>query len=171
MNEDCRRLIQDCYQDITKIETLILHDQMATENRFLIDYSIIRACSTIEKCFKITIYEYLSKRVKLDTRAYLSKQLIDSSANPRVGIMESILSDINGNKCNIFKDKIQTHISDDRNHVSDNIKSDLNSLVTLRNDVAHCNLTSRTQSIGTIIKYYKSGVKVLRYLEDTLYRR
>lgn len=164
MNEDCRRLIQDCYQDITKIETLILHDQMATENRFLIDYSIIRACSTIEKCFKITIYEYLSKRVKLDTRAYLSKQLIDSSANPKVGIMESILSDINGRKCDIFKDKIQ-------NHNSDNIKSDLNSLVTLRNNVAHCNLTSGTQSIGTIIKNYKSGVKVLRYLEDTLYRR
>ena len=58
-----------------------------------------------------------------------------------------------------------------QNHSFDNIKSDLNSLVTLRNNVAHCNASSGTQSIGTIIKYYKSGVKVLRYLEDTLYRR
>lgn len=164
MNEECRRLIQDCYQDINKIERVILSNQMATENRFLIDYSIIRACSTIEKCFKITIYEYLSKRVKLDTKSYLSKQLIDSSANPKVGIMESILSDINGRKCDLFKAKIQ-------NHSFDNIKSDLNSLVTLRNNVAHCNASSGTQSIRTIIKYYKSGVKVLRYLEEVLYKR
>ena len=156
MNEECRRLIQDCYQDINKIERVILSNQMATENRFLIDYSIIRTCSTIEK--------YLSKRVKLDTKSYLSKQLIDSSANPKVGIMESILSDINGRKCDLFKVKIQ-------NHSFDNIKSDLNSLVTLRNNVAHCNASSGTQSIRTIIKYYKSGVKVLRYLEEVLYKR
>ena len=49
---------------------------------------------------------------------------------------------------------------------SDNIKSDLNSLVNLRNAFAHGR--DMTSSIDTIIKYYLSAVEVIILLQVVL---
>ena len=46
-------------------------------------------------------------------------------------------------------------------------KVELNSLVQLRNDLAHGR--SNNPSINTVIRYYKSGVKILDILYTVLY--
>lgn len=130
-------------------------------SKHLTYYSVVRASGRIEVLFK----KILCDRLKLDCgtshnriKDFILKEIMDSSSNTKTGIIESYLYKFDPGWKNSFSEKLNGH--------EHNIKSDLNSLVQLRNDVAHGN--NCTATIDTILSYYESGVLVLDILDNVL---
>lgn len=155
-NENVHR-IEDCRNELNKIKKWADSNPLDSNVNYLTSYCIIRSCGTLEIVFKQIVYDYLSAGTIVDTQKYLEIEILDSSSNPKTGMMECYLDKIDSKKKEIFSDKIKS---------LGNAKSDLNSLVQLRNDFAH-GKTSST-SITIIIREFESGIKILDELDNVL---
>ena len=103
------------------------------------------------------IYDFLSDSVNKETQSYLSASIVDSSCNPNTGNISKIIGQFDGHRNEEFNSNVKGCQE----------KVELNSLVQLRNDLAHGR--SNNPSINTVIRYYKSGVKILDILYTVLY--
>lgn len=121
--------------------------------RYLVSYSVIKSCGTIEIVFKDIIYNHLIKNANQEAIAYFSKNVKESSSNPKIDNICSLLKQINVNWNTSFK-----------NTASDIDKQSLNSLVELRNQLAHGN--SITSSIDDVITYFTCGCNILQVLDS-----
>ena len=154
MNGSNNDKINDCKNDLVKIETFIKNDPMNSLCPYLISYAVIRACGTIESCVKNIFFEYMSKGANLETVKYLEKQIIESSWNPSCGSIQKMLDIINPT----WSSNFQTVVCNTKE------KGDLTSLVNLRNDFAHGQQI--TASISNIIDYFEGGCIILNKLES-----
>lgn len=141
--------------ELVGIKNYIDRNRFEKNTKYLISYSVIRTCGIIEIVFKKLIHLYVSEGSKMVTTQYLSRKIIDSSDNPTVGNIERLLDEIDPKLKNEFKLKYTTQE-----------KSDLNSLVSNRNDFAHGR--SITISIDVVIKYFESSKRLMQYLADVL---
>ena len=121
--------------------------------RYLVSYSVIKSCGTIEIVFKDIIYNHLIKNANQEAIAYFSKNVKESSSNPKIDNICSLLKQINVNWNTSFKSK-----------ATDIDKQSLNSLVELRNQLAHGN--SITSSIDDVIIYFTCGCNILQVLDS-----
>lgn len=144
--------LRDCCSDINKIKKWINRNKFDSNVKYLISYSVIRACGTIERVMKSILFNRISQGINAEAMNYFNKYITDSSFNPSTGQINRILCDFNPSWANAF-----SAIVDGTQQ-----KADLNSLVQLRNDFAHG--SSVTTSIETVLKYYISGVWVLNEL-------
>lgn len=156
--ENTRR-INDCHAEIDKIVKWIDEHKLDDNVKFLVGYSVVKASGTIEIVMKQMLFDFLAERVKTETELYLSKAIVDSSCNPSTGNIERLLDQIDTGRKGQFQEKMK---EDESKH-----KGDLNSLVNLRNDMAHGR--NITATINTVAKYYDSGVLVLKSLDEILY--
>ena len=140
--------------EIKGIRKYINENKFDKNSRYLIAYSVIRTCGVIEIVFKRLIHNYLSNGVSQDTEQYLAKKIIDSSINPKTGLIEKTLEEINPSLCAKFKSK-----------TTNSEKSSINSLVSNRNDFAHGRNTSL--SIEALHTYYESSKSVIEHLRST----
>lgn len=158
MNGEYRNKLKDVGRELLAIRKWVNKNVSSSYNRYLISYATIRACGMIEIVFKSILFDYLSTNANAEAHRYLERMIVDSSANPRTNVVTKFLEEINNQWSKEFNDKLKTG----------NVKADVNSLVKLRNDFAH-GKDSVTSSIETIIKYFKSGVKMLKMLYDIIY--
>ena len=156
MNEEQKRIIEDCKDEIASIKKWVDKNLMDSNVKYLVAYSVVKASGTIEIVFKSMLYEFLSEGCKKETQLFLTKNTVDLSCNPSVGMMEQLLEKIDTNRKNAFSDLAKVM----------NEKADLNSLVSLRNDIAHGR--NINVSIATVKRYYESGVKIIKLLERVL---
>ena len=157
MNEDEKRILDDCDLEINNIKTWIDNkNQLDSKVKFLVAYAVIKASGSIELVFKSMINTFLSQNCIDETKVFLTKNIIDSSANPSPGIIEKYLEQFDGKRKERFSDLLKD--SQD--------KGNLKSLVSLRNDIAH----GRTihSSINDIESYFESGKKILEILEKVI---
>lgn len=145
--------IQDCQSELTNIKNFISKDPLGSMVRYLVSYSVIKSCGTIEIVFKDIIYNHLIKNANQEAIAYFSKNVKESSSNPKIDNICSLLKQINVNWNTSFK-----------NTASDIDKQSLNSLVELRNQLAHGN--SITSSIDDVITYFTCGCNILQVLDS-----
>ncbi len=157
MTEELQRKIVDTTLEIESIETWINKNPLEKNTQYLIKYSIIRACSTIEVAFKKIIYDNLITGCNEEVKRYLENKILNSSMNPKTGNIENLLQEINST----WKTKFQEKMKD----IGEK-KADLNSLVSLRNEFAHGYSISVT--IRSVKRYYMSGVVVLKELENII---
>lgn len=157
MVED-NQVIRDCSSEIDKIKLLIEKDKINSNIKFLVSYSIIKTCGSIEIIFKTMIHEYLSKGCIDHTAKYLERSIIDSSMNPNTNKIKDLICQFDGHLGEEFENKVK----------EGNLKNDLNSLVRLRNTVAHGR--DVTVGISTVEQYYQSGIRVLMILEELLFK-
>ena len=101
------------------------------------------------------IYDCFSAGAGQDTKNYLEHMIIESSSNPKTSIIQSILQQFSKEKAKAFDDSLTP---DDKHR--------LNSLVSLRNDVAHGR--SINSSINNVSDALKAGITVLEKLEQAL---
>lgn len=160
MNGEYRDTLKDVSSELLAIRKWVNKNISSSYNRYLISYATIRACGMIEIIFKNILFDYLTINANREACSYLEHMVVDSSANPSTGVVTKFLEEINPQWAEAFKDKIKTG----------NIKADINSLVRLRNDFAH-GKDNVTSSIETIMKYFKSGVKMLKILYDIIVHR
>lgn len=156
MRSDDIRIIEDCRDEIRKIETWINANPLESNVKYLVSYAVIKASGTIEIVFKRVIHSFLANGSKVETQNYLEKCIIDSSANPKTGMIEKYIEQFDSNRKDAFNNSIKNTQE----------KADLNSLVSLRNEIAHGRDISTT--IATVKKYYESGVEVLNILDSLL---
>lgn len=159
MNGDIHYKLEDVKLELNEISNIINKNKTNKISKYLTSYAIIQASGTIEITMKSLIFEYLINGSNKETIKFLENMILESSANPSTGQIQKLLQNINSD----WKDKFLTELKN-KNH----LKSDLNSLVQLRNDFAHGNSTSGI-SIKNVIKYYLSGIEVLEILNNIIY--
>ena len=157
MNQDDKRALDECGLEIEQIYKWINSNQLDSNVRYLVAYAVVKTSGTIEIVFKRMIYDFLSESAKREAQDFLVSTVIDSSCNPNTGNMNNIIQKFDGHRADRFSQLVKG--TDD--------KVELNSLVQLRNDVAHGRTIS--SSINTIKKYYESGRRVLETLDSVLY--
>jgi hypothetical protein len=157
MIDELQRKIDDATSEIDSIESWIKDNSLDRNTQYLIKYSIIRACSTIEVVFKNIMYNKLIESCNKEAKEYMKKKILESSMNPRTGNMENLLQEVNPTWKAHFQEKLK--------EINDK-KSDLNSLVGLRNDFAHGDSISVT--IKSVKRYYSSGITILHELEKVI---
>ena len=157
MNEDHKRCLKDCTDEIDKIKAWIDSNPLDSNVKFLVAYAVVKSSGTVEIVFKSLLHEFLSTGCKIETQTFIEKNVVDLSCNPTTGNMEKLLEQIDSDRKKDFIDKTKGLQQ----------KADLNSLVKLRNDLAHGRDIS--QSINTIKRYYESGKQVISILDVVLY--
>ena len=156
MNEDEKRILDDCDLESKNIKTWIDNNKFDSNVRFLVAYAVIKSSGSIELVFKSMIHTFLSQNCIDETKVFLAKNIIESSANPSPGIIEKYLEQFDG--------KRKVKFSDLLNGSQD--KGNLKSLVSLRNDIAHGRTIN--SSINVVESYFESGKKILETLEKVI---
>ena len=156
MNEDEKRILDDCDLEIKNIKTWIDNNKLDSNVKFLVAYAVIKASGSIELVFKSMINTFLSQNCIDETKAFLTKNIIDSSANPSPGIIEKYLEQFDSDR--------KVRFSDLLNGSQD--KGNLKSLVNLRNDIAHGRTIN--SSINVVESYFESGKEILEILEKVI---
>lgn len=129
MKDEYIQMIDDARQEISNIRTWINQDrnQLDSKSKYLISYCVVRASGTIEVTYKNIIFDYLTTGAQSETVVYLEKMILDSSSNPNTGNISNLLQSVS----------VPWKTQFDQDVKEDNIKSDVNSLVQLRNDFSH----------------------------------
>ena len=148
--------IDECRIELESIEQFIIANPMDSNCPYLISYSVIRGCGTIEKVLKDIFFQHLTKNANNEAKNYFEKNILESSWNPSCGQIQRVLDIINPTWSNQFQ--TTTNGSKD--------KMDLNSLVNLRNDFAHGQKI--TASISNILGYYSGGCNILNSLTSII---
>lgn len=159
MTESNLRLLADCEYEIKNILQWIGKNRFHSNIKYLVSYAIIKASGTIEIVFKTIIYDFLSENATKEAKQFLSSKILDSSCNPSTQKISAIINGFDGKKSKDFDKKLKNTQE----------KSDLNSLVSLRNDLAHGGTVNVT--INTVYKYFVSGKTVIEWLEDIIQKQ
>lgn len=156
MNGENIQALEDCQREILKIEDWINHHQLDSNIKFLVSYAVIKASGTIEAVLKSSLYEYLSKNAMEETKSFLQKNILEASFNPSTKQVSNIFDKLNSSWSQIFLEQTKSLQE----------KTDLNSLISLRNDFAHG--SSITTSIQTVKRYFFSGKRILEIIDDII---
>jgi len=148
--------LNDCRVELDTIKTAISADRFATTNRFLISYAVIKASGTIESVCKNMIFEKISGGASEEAKEFLRRGIVEASFNPSVGKIKMLLDKTNSAWATEFDNR--TKASSD--------KSNLTSLVTLRNSFAHGDAITAT--IENVITYFDSGRRIIETVDDIL---
>lgn len=155
MSGDSRRKLIECGTELRKLRVQIKTNQFHFTVPYLISYSVIKSCGTIEQVYKDVIYNHLTKRANPESKAYFQKMIKENSSNPSNDNIIRMLKTINPAWVGRYK----------RAPLA-NEKMQLDSLVDLRNDFAHgYNITS---TIENVIQYFSSSRKVLEFLNKMI---
>ena len=156
MNQDDKRILEDCDSEIEIIKKWIDNHKLDSNVKFLVSYAVIRASGSIEVVFKSMISTFLSQNCIKETKQYLAKNIVESSANPSPTMIKKFLEKFDSDRTKEFEDKLK----------GTQEKGDLTSLVNLRNNIAHGQPIPST--ITEVESYYLSGKMVLQTLEQIL---
>lgn len=74
MNEDEKRILDDCDLEIKNIKTWIDSNKLDSKVKFLVAYAVIKASGSIELVFKSMINTFLSQNCIDETKVFLIKK-------------------------------------------------------------------------------------------------
>ena len=156
MNGENIQALDDCQREILKIEDWINHNQLDSNINFLVSYAVIKASGTIEAVLKSSLYEYLSKNAMEETKSFLQKNILEASFNPSTKQVCNLFDKLNPSWSQTFQEQTKSLQE----------KTDLNSLVSLRNDFSHG--SSITTSIQTVKRYFIAGRRILEIIDEII---
>lgn len=157
MNNKYSLILDDCENELNNIQKWINGNRLDSNVKYLTAYAVIKASGTIELVLKRLLFDVVSVGSTVEARNYFTHNIIDASFNPSPDKINRILDRLSSEWSTQFRDIIRGSQG----------KSQLNSLVGLRNSFAHG--TSITVTIAEVIEYYNSGKLILEQLETVLY--
>jgi len=162
-NPDVKRALKDCMGELVDIQKILLPTNIRLNKitKYLTNYSIIKACGTIEYAYKCLIADYFGEAQSEYIKNFLSKRIRDSSANPDMSIIYGMLNSFDKNIEKRFKDLLKQELN--RNI----LVSSLNSLRTERNTLAHGG--SSIIPFSDVLKYFKDSRRIIQILDNSLY--
>ena len=163
MKRSISKILKDCKNELDDINSIIQRQgPFHKTTPYLIRYSIIRACGTIEVAFKSIVSDYFNKSKIPQIHNYLDKTVRNNSRNPSYENMCSLLKNFDATWHAEFKRKIKSHRDKSR------LLSSLDSLNLARNEFAHGKV-SFTISINQVINYYDDTVELLKVMYSCIY--
>lgn len=160
-NPDVETILNDCLSDLINVETIIEGNRLSPSVRYLTAYALIKACSTIERCFKKVIADRLESLAPIMSD-YIMKEIRKSSANPRYDKMHGFLAKYKRTWADEFKVEVNR-----RSDVA-RLMSSLESLVNNRNTFAHNG--SCACAFDDIGNYFVDATEFIIIMDEVVYR-
>lgn len=160
-NTEAQRNISLCNEELDKIDVMIENILGHTSPiiPFLTKYSIVRACGTIEYCFKTIISDLHSGNSPQITN-YIDNTIRNSSMNPSISNICKTLKKFDENWNDDFKKQLKKHTKYKR------LIDSIDSLNNARNSFAHGGTPSA--SFENIRNYYKDTVIIIEILDNVV---
>lgn len=156
-NSNVEQMLKDCRQELDDIERKIQNaGTLSSLSKYLTKYSLIKITGTFEYSYKNLIADYYTTS---DIESYLTNTIRDSSSNPSLEKINTLLKNFDESKKDAFKDALKGM---ERN------KTSLSSLNSLRNDFAHGK--SITVSFSNLKQYFNDSVIIFEKLDNVLTR-
>jgi hypothetical protein len=161
INKDVKKILDDCRSELAVISSLLtgLGDG-ANPTRYIKKYAVIRTTGCIETAFKQSIADKIDKDSHIQIKNYIKRKVRDSSCNPRLNAIETLLSE--------FDDRWRARF-DEQMALDDKprLKGALTSLVNARNDFAHGG--DPDIAITETIRHFNDGVRVIEILDAVVH--
>jgi len=125
---------------------------------FLTRYSLIKACGTVEFAYKTIISDFCDASQNQQIKNFITNKVRNSSRNPSLENIHSLLGDFDEHWVNNFKENFQSK----ENH--DKLALSLKSLNDARNDFAHGG--DPTLSFENVIDYFEDACIILEVLDE-----
>ena len=160
-NTEAQNSIDLCNQELEKINSMIenLLGHTSPIIPYLTKYAIVRACGTIEYCFK-TIIADLHVGNSPQVMNYIDNTIRSSSMNPSISNMCNTLKKFDETWNNSFKEKIKNHEHSSR------IKDSIDSLNSARNSFSHGGTPS--SSFENVRDYFLDTVIIIGMLDEVV---
>jgi RiboL-PSP-HEPN len=156
-NLDVKKILDDCKVELDGISALLtgLGDG-AKPTPYIKKYALIRATGSIETAFKQSIADKIDSNSHLQVKNFIKRKIRDSSCNPKLSMIESMLSE--------FDDRWRARF-DEQMALGDKprLKGALSALVTARNEFAHGG--NPDLPIELTLQHFKDGVRVIEILD------
>lgn len=107
-NEEVKLSIEDCRQEMTRLKALIaVVGAMSPVSNFLTKYAAVRCCGTLEQGYKSIIADYY-EQFSEQLVSFISTHVRESSKNPTLANICTILNAFDEDKCKLFKEKFSS---------------------------------------------------------------
>lgn len=160
-NVNAKESINNCWAELIKIEHLI-EGMGSTANPvpYLVRYSIIKSCGTVEYSFKTIICDHKFESHSPQVQNFIDDKFRKSSMNPSYENIMNGLKSFDVRWRDKFKNKINAH--HDKNRLIDSLKS----LNTARNTFAHG--SNPIASFSNVKEYFRHSVEILQVMESSI---
>lgn len=160
-NKEVDELLKECASELQAIRSLLhgLGDG-AKPSPFIKKYAIIRATGTIESGFKQVIADRVDKDSHEQLRKFIEKKIRNSSCNPRLEMIENMLSEFDEGWRSRFDEKMA--LSD-----KPSLKGALANLVNARNSFAHGG--NADLPIDSTINFFDLACTVIKILDEAVH--
>lgn len=149
-------MLLECREELSRVEHLIIGLGTSPVINYLIKYSVIRACGTIEQSYKTLIADYYESFSSVLIQ-FITKHVRENSKNPSYQAIKNQIQEFDDIKAETYSTLINSLTDKNR------IIASLESLRALRNDVAHGN--SISCSIADIIVYFDDSKVLIEQLD------
>lgn len=157
-NPDVDRLLNNCADELTRIQTLI--DSlgiMSTVVPYLTNYALIRACGTSEQACNSIIIDFCTRTSNAQVKNFLSQKV---RVVPEYDRICQLLKEFDVAWRETFKSEVSSRSDKDQ------LKTSLKSLVDTRNSFAHGG--NPTVSIGDVMRYFEHARQIIVVLDNVI---
>lgn len=157
-NKEVAESIASCTEELEGIKAFIVgNGEGARPTPYLKKYAVMRATGCIEVGFKQIVADRVDLDSEIHIKNFIKRKVRDSSTNPRLGAIESMLSE--------FDDRWRGRF-DELMGLADKpkLKGALTNLVDARNEFAHGG--NPALDIEKIIQNFKDSIEVLKALDN-----
>jgi hypothetical protein len=159
-NQNAQSSIDSCIEELERIDTLIenLLGHTSPIIPYLTKYAIVRACGTIEYCFKTIIADLHTGSPQVMN--YIDNTIRSSSMNPSISNICSTLKKFDEDWNSSFTSKIRDHAHPQR------LRDSIESLNNARNSFAHGGTPS--SSFENVRDYFNDTVTIIEMLDEVV---
>ncbi len=160
-NVAAQTLVDECDNDFIRIERII--EVLTNTNPavpYLTKYGIIKACGTLEQCFKTIISDFVCLHQSQQTKKFIDITFRESSINPNLENIHKSLSRFDDNWNINFKNLLRTDPDVSR------IKQSITSLNNSRNQFAHGG--NPTITFTDVKNYFEDAKRIINYIDQSV---
>lgn len=160
-NLEVKNILKDCAIELQQIKKIISTNTSIKFNKitkYLIDYSIIKACSTIERSYKKIIADFFEYEQSLYVKNFISKKVRHDSSNPNLNMINLSLKSFDDKYNNEFNNIIKKNRK--------KYEHSLENLSDARNNVAHG--WAVTVDLNFIITNFEISEEMIANLDEVL---
>lgn len=160
-NERIRIILNDCQAELDAIDQLIASLELFDPQiKFLTRYALIKACGTLELCYKSLIGDKVTVGASPEIHEYIQTKLVSSSRNPSHAAIQDTLEEFS----DIWKGRYVAAVN--ALHDKTRIIEALKSLKDGRNEFAHGG--SPMISFQSVRQYFIDSRRLIDELDRAL---
>ena len=159
-NTAIEEIINECISEFAEIENIINRNgALASANKYLTLYSLIKACGVIEYSYKNIIADF-NNSASTQVQRYIDITIRGSSLNPSLDNIRKLLKNFDESWRDSFNSTLDLHPSKEQ------LKQSLSSLNNNRNNFAHGQICDA--SFADIKSYFLDSVEIIKMVDSVV---